>query len=171
MSEFSVIGNNGGDILELKHIKDNQVYLKSGSSCVMSVNAVVPVEFITKAIENLMLENDCDIFKAIDSFGWGKEFKTQLKGQVSKACYDTDILVPNYKDIMYKFYKRQLKVYLKIEYPPLASEHLRSIFNTIDLMERFEFITLEQYEKYTNTLIRINHCKIRKAIKQGFEWE
>lgn len=81
--------NNGGDLVEIEKLEDNTIHLKSGSSCVTSIDAIVPVEFLTKAIERIMLDNDCDINKVIDSFEWREEYKGVLKGKVKNEKFDS----------------------------------------------------------------------------------
>ena len=80
---FEVSGNNGGDVLRLRKLKDDTIFLYSGHCCVQSIGAIVPVEFLTAIISDVMLKHDNDIYAVIDSFGWSKEFKDELKSKVN----------------------------------------------------------------------------------------
>jgi beta-glucosidase-like glycosyl hydrolase len=75
-------GNNGGDILEIHDNMNGTLHLTSGHCCVMTINKTVPVEFITAILSKVMLENDNDINKVIDSFDWPEQFKQKLKDKV-----------------------------------------------------------------------------------------
>ena len=74
-------GNNGGDFIEIKQIDDDKIHIFSGSSCVISINATVPIEFITKVVEKAMLDNNFDVKKIIDTFGWDKTYLEKLKSK------------------------------------------------------------------------------------------
>lgn len=80
---FEVSGNNGGDILRLRKLENDTIFLYSGHCCVTNITAIVPVEFITALISDVMLKHDNDIYAVIDSFGWSKEFKDELKSKVN----------------------------------------------------------------------------------------
>ena len=59
----NLTGNKGGDILQIIDNQDGTIHLRVGSSCVMIINQVVPVEFLTGLISNVMLDNNCDLIK------------------------------------------------------------------------------------------------------------
>lgn len=78
-------GNNGGDFIEIEDLNDGTVSLKVGHCCVMSVDTIVPVEFLTHIITWKMLEYNNDINKLIDSFEWNKDYKDKLKSKVKNS--------------------------------------------------------------------------------------
>ncbi len=85
--KISTSGNKGGDILDIV-LRDNELlHIRSGHCCVMTIDKVVPVEFMTALLSKVMLENDNDIGKIIDSFDWSQEYKDELKKKV-KSPYD-----------------------------------------------------------------------------------
>lgn len=75
-------GNKGGDFIQLENLEDGMVHLKVGSCCVLLLNKVVPVEFITGIIKNAIFDHNANINEIIDSFGWSKEFQDELKKKV-----------------------------------------------------------------------------------------
>ncbi|QUH21838.1 hypothetical protein [Alkaliphilus sp. B6464] len=75
-------GNNGGDFIKIENMKNGTISLKSGSCCITSIDAIVPVEFLTAILSDKMLEHNGDINSIIDSFGWSKEYKDNLKSKV-----------------------------------------------------------------------------------------
>lgn len=78
-------GNNGGDFIRIESKEDGMIRLKTGSCCVMIMDKIVPVEFLTGILQNVMFENDFDINKVIDSFGWEQNYKDELKKKVRKV--------------------------------------------------------------------------------------
>ena len=79
---IAAYGNNGGDLLELYDNLDGTLYLKSGHCCVMTIEKIVPIEFITALLSKVMLEHNNDINSIIDSFGWKQSYKDELKKKV-----------------------------------------------------------------------------------------
>ena len=77
-------GNNGGDVIKIIDNHDGTIYLFSGHCCVVDVQCIVPVEFLTAIINDVMLNNDCNVKKVIDSFKWDESFKTELKLKVNE---------------------------------------------------------------------------------------
>lgn len=77
-------GNNGGNIIEVEEKSNGLIRIYSASCCVSSLNAIVPVEFITAIIESKILEHNGDINSVIDSFGWDTEYKDKLKSKVKE---------------------------------------------------------------------------------------
>ena len=77
-------GNNGGDFIQLENLEDGMVHLKVGSSCVLLIEKAVPVEFLTGIIQNAIFEHNGNINEIVDSFGWDKVFKNDLKKKVRK---------------------------------------------------------------------------------------
>lgn len=77
-------GNNGGDFIQITDLKDGTIQLKSGNCCVKSIDAIVPVEFLSAILADTMIKHSYDINAVIDSFGWAEDFKTELKSKVKK---------------------------------------------------------------------------------------
>lgn len=73
--------NNGGDILALRDNMDGTVHLRVGSGCVMAIDQVVPVEFLTGIISQAMVDHGGDAEAVIDGFGWEQAFKDELKAK------------------------------------------------------------------------------------------
>ncbi len=81
---INLTGNKGGDIFQVVDNQDETIHLRVGSSCVMIIDQIVPVEFLTGIISNYMLDNDCDLNKIIDSFKWDELFKNELKNKLHR---------------------------------------------------------------------------------------
>lgn len=77
-------GNNGGDFIKIEHLEDGRLYLSVGSCCVMVLDNIVPVEFLTGVLDKVMLEHNGDINSVVDSFGWNQSYKDELKKKISK---------------------------------------------------------------------------------------
>ena len=75
-------GNNGGDFIVIEDRGNGLLYIRSGSCCVMTIDAIVPVEFLTSTLERVLLENDLDVKKVIDTSGWSTPFREELKAKV-----------------------------------------------------------------------------------------
>jgi hypothetical protein len=76
---INLTGNKGGDIFQVIDNQDGTIHLRVGSSCVMLIDKIVPVEFLTGIMRNVMLDNNCNIKQIIDTFGWDENFKEELK--------------------------------------------------------------------------------------------
>jgi len=75
-------GNNGADYIKIKNAGDGLIDLDTGHCCVVSIQAVVPTEFLTALIANKLMGHNWDINSVIDSFEWDKEHTDQLKAKV-----------------------------------------------------------------------------------------
>lgn len=89
-NHICIEGNNGGDFIAITDLGDGRIILESGSSCVRTIDAIVPVEFITAILSEAIIKYDGNINAVIDSFGWSQGFKDQLKTKV-KADYIIEI--------------------------------------------------------------------------------
>lgn len=76
-------GNNGGDYLEISPASDNLVLLEVGHCCVVTIQHIVPVEFITAVLARAVLEHNT-VQGAITALPWGQtgDFTAQLAAQV-----------------------------------------------------------------------------------------
>ena len=89
MDKFYVEGNNGGDYLQLEHIRDNVVMLQIGHCCVVTVNHEVPIELITSALTNLFLEHDNKATQWQNwKPGWARDFVNKLRSQIKPVKSD-----------------------------------------------------------------------------------
>jgi hypothetical protein len=77
-------GNNGGDYLLIEPTEDNLLHLKVGSSCVVTIDAIVPVEFITHVLSDAR-DREGGIAAYLRSTGWPLEFREQLCRQMEEA--------------------------------------------------------------------------------------
>jgi len=74
-----VEGNNGGDYVCITPQADNTVHLEIGHCCVVTVDMIIPVEFLTKIITDGIANG----FKNHVEY-WGDDFGTKLLKQVKK---------------------------------------------------------------------------------------
>jgi len=84
---FKSEGNKGGDFIEMRNLFDGRIALRVGHCCVMSIEKVVPVEFLTAVITDTLLKNNMDVLKVIDNFHWSKEFNEELKSKVRSTNF------------------------------------------------------------------------------------
>jgi len=84
---ISTCGNNGGDILTIYDKQDGTLYIHSGHCCVTTMACIVPVEFLTALLSQIMFQNNNDINAIIDSFNWDSQFKNNLKTKVKKEGF------------------------------------------------------------------------------------
>jgi len=64
--DFEVKGNNGGDVFKVTSLGDGMLRLKVGHCCVYTIDSIVPVEFLTAALTEI-----------VTAFGGPKEFVEQ----------------------------------------------------------------------------------------------
>ena len=81
---INATGNKGGDILTIYDNCDGTVHLWSGHNCVVSIDRIIPVEFLTAMLSQVMLQHNNDIYSIIDTFDWSEDFKAELKGKVRR---------------------------------------------------------------------------------------
>lgn len=81
MKTLRIEGNNGGDYFEIEPIKDNLVRLRIGHCCVVSIDHIVPVEFITATLTESILRHDT-VQDAIRAIAWSEDFTNKLADQV-----------------------------------------------------------------------------------------
>lgn len=79
---FRLEGNKGGDYIELIEQPNDCVHVEVGSCCVRTMNATVPVEFLTALISYGTTFGNDGIKDAIDTFDWSEAFKADLKSKV-----------------------------------------------------------------------------------------
>ena len=75
-------GNNGADYIKIENAGEGLINLDTGHCCIVSLQAIVPTEFLTALIANKLMEHNGNINSVIDSFGWDKEYTDQLKSKV-----------------------------------------------------------------------------------------
>lgn len=77
-------GNGSGDFVELKPLDDGLVYLKLGHCCLIEIDHVVPVEFITALIAGAVIEAG-SLEEALRKTHWNPEFLDQLCAKIKVA--------------------------------------------------------------------------------------
>lgn len=77
--EIEVSGNNGGDIFKIINNDDGTVRLFIGHCCVVIIDKIVPVEFLTATLAKIILEHDNNVYSIISDFDWDEKFKEELK--------------------------------------------------------------------------------------------
>jgi hypothetical protein len=83
-NKIAVEGNLAGDFLEIVDQGNDTVHIKCGHCCVIVLDAVVPVEFLTALIFQAMINHDDNISAVIDTFDWSDKYKNQLKAKVKR---------------------------------------------------------------------------------------
>ena len=73
-------GNNGGDIFQLEQLPDDRIHLKVGHCCVYVIDHVLPVEWLTGVLGNLLAAQSVqDALRGVD---WPKDYLTELGTQI-----------------------------------------------------------------------------------------
>lgn len=85
-NSLTLSGNNGGDILELLPLENDKVYIRSGCSCVMDLDMVVPNEFLTLIIKDCMLKYGT-VENYLKTINYDEEYKSELIGKLGKEWY------------------------------------------------------------------------------------
>jgi hypothetical protein len=78
-------GNHGGDFLEIEPLGGNLIRLEVGHCCVQTIDAIVPIEFITAVLSEIALRGqigDTPIQDAIRAISWPRDFVEDLAAQV-----------------------------------------------------------------------------------------
>jgi len=75
-------GNGGGDYLTMEVLPDGRVSLEVGHCCVVMINHIVPVEFITAALSRAVEDNGPK--EMLEQIGWSKDFTDKLTAQVER---------------------------------------------------------------------------------------
>lgn len=70
-------GNNGGDLVELIPMKNDRVCIRSGCSCVMTFEGIVPNEFLSILIEKCILEYG-SVPNFLQNTGYDEDYKQGL---------------------------------------------------------------------------------------------
>lgn len=86
-----VEGNNGGDYFEITPVKEGRVLLRVGSCCVNVYEGIVPIEFLTSLVDNV-LQNFGTVEGYLQSTNWDGDFTRKLIKKcepVSTVRYET----------------------------------------------------------------------------------
>ena len=84
MSEsIYVKGNNDGDYLFIKPLKDNMLGIEIGHCCVVSVRHEIPVEVVTAILTKASFDDFKDGVE-----GWPDDFSSELKNKIRKLNPD-----------------------------------------------------------------------------------
>lgn len=86
--DLEVDGNNGGDIIRIHDNKDGTLHIWNGSCCVLGMNMIVPVEFLTGLIQKSLIEQG-GVKGVIEQFNWDREFKDTLIKKV-RTYHESD---------------------------------------------------------------------------------
>ena len=84
---FMVEGNKGGDCIELEHVKDNVIRIKSGHCCVYSLELEIPIEVLTVLFNTIFCSLN-EIEKArqiIKGSGWPEDYIEKLLLQIQQV--------------------------------------------------------------------------------------
>lgn len=77
-------GNNGGDVIRMNDLGDGLVKLESGHCCVYDLDKIVPVEFLTTAIYEMLMKNG-SVEGVLRNSGWSDDFVEGLLEKMNKA--------------------------------------------------------------------------------------
>jgi hypothetical protein len=83
VEQISLEGNNGGDILNIKILSDDRIGLAVGHCCVMVINHIVPVEFITAILSKAVIDAG-GVAEAMKLVGWSQEYINELVSQTER---------------------------------------------------------------------------------------
>lgn len=106
MDKLSLTGNNGGDVLEIKLIdtdnRDNAViHLRVGHCCVMVIDQIVPIEFVTAMLVQAVL-NAGSVEEALMSVNWPEDLLEKLIAKTRMDNIKTSQMYCNTKGGMMK---------------------------------------------------------------------
>lgn len=76
-------GNNGGDYFDITLLDDDTARLEVGHCCVIYIDEVVPVEFITSALAKAVCDKDVKEF--IKGVGWTEDFTKSLISKIKST--------------------------------------------------------------------------------------
>lgn len=76
-------GNKGGDFIELIPMENGRVYLHSGCSCVMTIDMVVPNEFLSILLKECILDYG-SVREYLESIDYNDDYKRELISKVSE---------------------------------------------------------------------------------------
>lgn len=81
--ELCLEGNNYGDFTSLIPMKNDRVYLRSGCSCVITVDEIVPNEFLSLLISDCILQYG-SVTGYLESISYDDSYKQKLISKVGK---------------------------------------------------------------------------------------
>lgn len=81
-SKLYLEGNHGGDFVSLIPLKNDRVYLRSGSGCVVSVDSIVPNEFLSLLISDCILQYG-SVAEYLKAINYGDIYKKELISKVN----------------------------------------------------------------------------------------
>jgi hypothetical protein len=77
-------GNNGGDIFDLKDLGDGLIDLRVGHCCVVCVERVVPVELLTRVMDEALTKHG-SVEGVFRDSGWPGDFVEELIDKMRQA--------------------------------------------------------------------------------------
>jgi hypothetical protein len=89
-------GNKGGDYIEIHEREDGRIHLKVGHNCLVTIDHIVPVEFLTLILGGMtMSHNPVDLLSKLEKkYGihvWDAKYMAQLVSQIEPARNFTDL--------------------------------------------------------------------------------
>lgn len=81
VTRLSAEGNNGGDVLEIVVLPDGRLHLAVGHCCVREINHVVPVEFVTALLTQVILDKG-GVEEAMRSVSWPAAYIDELVAKI-----------------------------------------------------------------------------------------
>lgn len=79
--QLKAVGNNGGDVLEIRRLSDGRLQLKVGHCRVWTIHCVLPVEILTALLSRAVMESG-SIEDTINKVNWPIIMRSQLKNLV-----------------------------------------------------------------------------------------
>ena len=76
-------GNNGGDYLVIEPLPDGRIHLEVGHCCVVDIDHIVPVEFITSVLSAAVIEHG-SVQAVMGAMRWDHDYTEHLVAQVEK---------------------------------------------------------------------------------------
>ena len=82
-NRFYIEGNNGGDYLVIEPLPDGRIHLEVGHCCVIGIDHIVPVEFITSVLSAAVIEHG-SVKAVMESMRWDRDYIEQLVAQIEE---------------------------------------------------------------------------------------
>jgi len=76
--------NDGGDIFIINSIGNGKIHLKIGHCCVYEIDHIVPIEFLTSVLCNVVTEHGGVEGALRDLGGWDDDFMNELIGKIER---------------------------------------------------------------------------------------
>jgi ABC-type uncharacterized transport system auxiliary subunit len=77
-NNFYAEGNNGGDYFHIQQLDSGDIHLEVGHCCVKVVDSIIPIEFLTLALSEIVVSSEGGIKQYIEGSSWSDDFKKEL---------------------------------------------------------------------------------------------